>query len=39
MLFHFSLKYKDEEIKEFMEKEFEKDNIKNVELWLSDLYK
>ena len=37
MLFHFSLKYKDEEIKEFMEKQFEKDNIKNVDLWLSDL--
>jgi len=39
MLFHFSLKYKDEEIKEFMEKEFKKDNINNIELWLSDLYK
>ena len=37
MLFHFSLKYKDEEIKELMESEFKKDNIKNVELWLSDL--
>ena len=37
MLFHFSLKYKDEEIKEFMEKEFKKENIKNVDLWLSDL--
>ena len=37
MLFHFSLKYKDEEIKEFMENEFKMNNIKNVELWLSDL--
>ena len=37
MLFHFSLKYKDEEIKEIMEVEFEKERINNVELWLSDL--
>lgn len=37
MLFHFSLKYKDEEIKEIMEVKFEKEGINNVELWLSDL--
>jgi ribonuclease Z len=37
MLFHFSLKYKDEEIKEFMDIEFQNNNINNVELWLSDL--
>jgi len=33
ILVHFSLRYKDEEIKEF----FDKDKLKNVELWLSDL--
>ena len=36
VLFHFSLKYKDEEIKEIMTNEFEKENINNVELWLTD---
>jgi ribonuclease Z len=38
VLFHFSLKYKDEEILELMEAEFEKEGIENVYLWLSDLY-
>ena len=37
MLFHFSLKYKDEEIKEYLENEFKNHHITNVELWLSDL--
>lgn len=37
VLFHFSLKYKDEEIKEIMDEKFIKDDIKNVELWLPDL--
>ena len=37
VLFHFSLKYKDEGIKEIMDKEFETHNIKNIELWLPDL--
>lgn len=37
MLIHFSLRYKDEEIKEFFDKELSDENIENVELWLSDL--
>lgn len=37
MLFHFSLKYKDEEIEEVMEVEFKNEGINNVDLWLSDL--
>ena len=37
ILFHFSLKYKDEEIKEHLENEFKIHHIKNVELFLSDL--
>ena len=37
VLFHFSLKYKDEEMLELMKPEFEKENISNVDLWLSDL--
>jgi len=37
VLFHFSLKYRDEEIKEIMDEKFIKDDIKNVELWLPDL--
>jgi len=37
VLFHFSLKYKDEEILALMEPEFETEGIENVDLWLSDL--
>lgn len=37
VLFHFSLKYKDEEIKTLMEEKFAQDNIENVELWLVDV--
>jgi ribonuclease Z len=37
VLFHFSLKYRDEEIKEIMDEKFAIDCIKNVELWLPDL--
>jgi ribonuclease Z len=36
VLFHFSLKYKDEEIKEIMEEEFKTEGINNVDLWLVD---
>lgn len=37
ILMHFSLKYKDEEIKERMEGELKSEGIDNVYLWLSDL--
>ena len=37
VLIHFSLRYKDEEIKEILGKKFEADGITNVDLWLSDL--
>ena len=37
VLFHFSLKYKDDEIKSLMDEKFNQDGIKNVDLWLPDL--
>ena len=37
VLFHFSLKYKDQEIKDIMDVEFKKDGITNVDLWLVDI--
>jgi ribonuclease Z len=37
ILFHFSLRYKDEEIKAFFDNEFIINSISNVQLWLSDL--
>ena len=36
-LFHFSLKYKDEEIQEYMENIFKEKDISNVKLWLPDI--
>lgn len=37
VLIHFSLKYKDEEIQQYLEEKMESQNINNVHLWLTDL--
>jgi len=37
VLFHFSLRHKDDEIKQFFDVEFEEKSISNVYLWLSDV--